>query len=747
MKKLSIMKKIFIYLFLLIVGFTIAVNSKVFAAGQPVDMVFAQAGEDASTEILISWHSNSSSASLYWTLDSDENFANATVINATGVHDTTAYAFDQVSFYKFEVKMSDLMPNTTYRYRIKCGTTTSTARTCKTAGNSGNFNFLWVGDNHAYKVDSCQSRYTYVNSMVSALNKANKNFDFVVSSGDNVSYGGSYDNYQVMNDKINMFKSVVFSSVPGNHDYYGSHNEYPSSSVNIDNRFFEAIFAHPENGIENPLDSSYWMIYNSIMFVMLDSLAASYSHTLVDQKAWFERVVAENEGKFQYLIVMQHYPWMNALTGAHSGPYGSNFNEWHNIFDRCGVDLALAGDHHVYYRSKAIYEGQILEGTDKGTVYVGCPQIGDRYRTITDRQDPEYYAIRIDDTADDPNHLTNYSGCTFFSVTPDGIKGELIDTTGAVKDSYTVKAKRQVSWEAKKDTLVDTFVSSYNNTKAYIDFAPSYSEYIQKLRIYDGDNLLASILPAKNDVSTLELENLQKNKVYTYKMIAEFVDGKSKTFNYTFNTYGDFGTFNSFKASMNQDNLVLSWNQDLKNDVIKEYKILQDGNALATIPSTNNSYNIKASSTNISSKYTIQALAENKDIIFEETIVYRLFGDVNYDGEVNVNEITALFSKIHASHEFKDNELALLDLNLDGKVDIGDAILIYEYSKNEINTINPDQTFVVTILDKDGNIDSIQKVKYGENAILKAISDANFLYYTNDGVYVTGDIVIRPVYK
>lgn len=746
MKKLSIMKRIFIYLFLLIGVFTIAVNSHVNATGPTLGMIWTHAGEDASTELIVAWHGNTPTATLYWTLDSDTNFANATEIAATGVYDKTAYEYESITFYKFEVLVSDLMPNTSYRYRIKCGNTTSNAHTCKTAGNSGNFSFLWIGDNHAYKVDSCQTRYTYVNSMVNALKKANKNFSFVVSSGDNVSYGGSYSNYEVANDKITMFKDIVFSSVPGNHDYYGNHDQY-STSVNVDNRFFEAIYAHPENGINEPLDSSYYMIYNSIMFVMLDSLAASYSHTLATQKEWFGKVVTENEGKFQYLVVMQHYPWMNALTGAHSGPYTSNYNVWHELFDKYGVDLALAGDHHVYYRSKAIYNDEILSDTDKGTVYVGCPQIGDRYRTITDRLDEEYYAIRIDDVTTDPNYLTNFSGCTYFTVTPDGIKGELIDTTGTVKDSYTVKAKRQVSWEAKKDTLVGTFVSSYNDTKAIIDFAPSYSEYIQKLRVYDGENLLASIFPAKNSVSTIELENLQKNKVYTYKINVEFVDGKTKAFDYTFNTYGDFGTFNSLMANIEQDKLVLSWNQNLKNDVIKEYKIIQDGNTLATIPSTFNSYSINLSSTSISSNYTIQALAENKDIIFEQNVNYRLFGDVNYDGVVNINEISNLLSKIQSCYEFKGNEKTLLDLNLDGKVDIGDAILISEYAKNEINTLDPVQSFVVTVLDKDGNIESIQKVKYGENVTLKEVSAADFLYYTNDGVYITGDIVIRPVYK
>ena len=748
MKKITYIKKIFIYLSFILIAFLIAISAKVNAAIAPVEMVWTWAGEDASTELMVAWHSNYPEGTLYWTLDSDTTFKNAIEIKASGVYDNTSYEYDKISFYEFKVSVKDLIPDTKYRYRIKCGTTTSKAYTCKTAGTAGNFNFLWIGDYHTYKVDSCQTRYTYVNQFVSQLEKANFNFDLVVSSGDNVSYGGSYDNYQVMNSKINFFSSKVFASTTGNHDYYGSHNQYPDSSVNIDNRFFESVFTHPDNGIGNPLDSSYWFIYNSVMFVMLDSLAAGYSHTLAAQKEWFGKVVSENEGRFQYLIVMEHYPWMNALTGEHSGPYTSNYNQWYQLFDRYGVDLALAGDHHVYYRSKFIYEGKIYDEDNQGTMYVGCPQIGDRYRTITDRKDPEYYAIRIDDVADDPNRLANYSGCTRYTVTPNGIKGELFDTNGDVKDTYEIKAKRQVNWADKKDSILDTLKASNNGTKTYIDFSPAYAEYISKIRLYDdSNNIIAVEYPAKYGTSFLTVENLNPNTTYNYKLVIDYVDGTVNNVDYTFGTYGDYGTFDSFKASPNNDKLVLSWNQELKNDVVKKYKIYQDDTLVEEISSSNQKYEINKASTNLNSTYKIQALNESGNVVFEKTTIYLLAGDANYDGSINDEDVKALFKSIQASYQFKNNEKTLLDLNKDGSVDVGDAILIYEFAGNKISELTEAKLFTVTILNKDGSIDSTTKLPFGASIELPNISDADFLYYTDNGKYITGDLVIRPVYK
>ena len=748
MKKLSYMKKIFIFIFLVVSILAISLNFKVKAAVAAVGMVWTHVGEDASTQEIVAWHSNFNTGTLYVTLDADTTFKNATTYAANGVFDNTSYEYDKVSFYEFEVHLSDLTPDTVYRYRIKCGTVTSDAKTFKTAGNSGNFGFLWFGDNHAYKVDSCTTRYTYLNNITSALDKAGKDYSFVMCTGDTVSYGGSYDNYEVLNTKVNMFSHVVYAPCPGNHDYYGSHNQYPDSSVNIDNRFYESVYAHPVNGFNNPMDSSYWYIYNSILFIALDSLAAGYSHTLVAQKEWFEKVVNMNQGRYQYLIVYQHYPWMNALTGEHSGPYTSNFKQWYQLFDKYAVDLALGGDHHVYYRSKFIYDDQVVEDGSKGTMYVGCPQIGDRYRTITDRKDPEYYAIRIDDVATDPNALANYSGCTYYTVTPNGITGELMDTTGAVKDTYTIPARRAVKWTDKKDQFISSLQQSFANGIANIDFAPSYSEYISKIKVMDAENkLIASVLPAKNKAYSIKLENLEANKVYNLKLVVEYVDGTSKTFNYACNTYAYYGSIDSFKATVNDNKLLLSWNQDLKNDVISKYRISRNGTALETINATSSSYEITKADTNLSASYTLEALTSSDDVVFTQTIYYNLFGDVNFDGSVNKDDVSSLFTKIQNQYQFEGNEKAILDLNEDGKVDIGDAILIYEYANKEIESMIKSKLFTVTILDKNGNIISTQRVAFGADAVLPTITDTNFLYYTNNGKYITQDLIIRPVYQ
>ena len=230
-------------------------------------------------------------------------------------------------------------------------------------------------------------------------------------------------------------------------------------------------------------------------------------------------------------------------------------------------------------------------------------------------------------------------------------------------------------------------------------------------------------------------------------MVIDYVDGTVKNVDYTFGTYGDYGTFDSFVASPNNDKLVLSWNQELKNDVVKKYKIYQDNQLLEEITSANQRYEINKANTSLSSTYKIQALNASGDVVFEKSTIYQLAGDANYDGTINTEDVKALFKSIQASYQFKDNEETLLDLNKDGSVDVGDAILIYEYANNKIAELCEAQLFTVTILNKDGSIASTTKLPFGSSIELPSISDADFLYYTDNGKYITGDLVIRPVYK
>ena len=57
----------------------------------------------------------------------------------------------------------------------------------------------------------------------------------------------------------------------------------------------------------------------------------------------------------------------------------SQYERWHELFDACGVDLAIAGNHHIYARTAPLYQGREVEKSAKqpGTVYLQTPSCDD----------------------------------------------------------------------------------------------------------------------------------------------------------------------------------------------------------------------------------------------------------------------------------------------------------------------------------------------------------------------------------
>ena len=96
-----------------------------------------------------------------------------------------------------------------------------------------------------------------------------------------------------------------------------------------------------------------------------------------------EKVISENPAK--YIIVMEHYQWFYATDGR-----TSQYARWHDLFDECGVDLAIAGNNHIYARTNAIYHDAETDGTT-GTVYLQTPssdnERGQATKEWTDNKD------------------------------------------------------------------------------------------------------------------------------------------------------------------------------------------------------------------------------------------------------------------------------------------------------------------------------------------------------------------------
>ena len=680
-------------------------NSNVIAAANPLELIVASPGENASTEMSFSWRSSTSSASFYYSDDLNADINNMTKVDVNGTLENIIFVSESIANYRYELDLEGLKPGTKYAYIIKTSSAKSNKYYFETAYETGDFSFLWVSDNHAYSGTS--DRQTKFTALYQQAKNKLGNVPLVVSTGDDVAYGGTYNCWQTLLTKVDLFKETAYISVPGNHSYY----EYDSSNIPSSNpdKFFDAVINTPDNGTDDE-STSFWFLYNSILFIGLDAIVANKKSTtyIPLQQQFFVDTVKANEGKYQYIIVFQHYPFMNALTGSRFGPYGTNYGKWYELFDEYGVDLALSGDHHCYYRSKSLYDDKVV--SEGGTMYIGAPQIGGRHREITETQDADYYAKRI--TSSD---LNGYSGATYFTVTNEGITGTLIDTNGTVHDTYTAKAKRSVNWDSKKELIASSINTAYSGDKTLLCFNNEYSKYIDTLEVYNGTSKLFTFKPYETKKSSFELTNLPKNKSYNLTFKLTYADHTTQEFKKVVHTFGYIGEIYNLQAEIKNSKMNISWSADLQNNIVSNFKIYKNNTLLNTVSSTTKSYEINLSEVDSSTNYTLEAVTSTGEVVYKETIVYSLIGDASFDGKLDKDDINAIINAIKSNKQYSENELLYLDLNKNNIIDLGDAFTINAYINQKISSMITD-SFTVTIIDINGTVLLQETVKYNENS-------------------------------
>ncbi len=779
-------RKILIYLFAVVFVFTSFCTIKTYAAtdigvAKPVELVFCNPGEDCSTQRNFTWHSTKSSATFKITLASDTKFTDAKEFNLVGVYDTTTFKDEKVKFYKFDLTVSDLTPNTEYIYKVTAGGETTSAKSFKTAGTSGSFNFIWASDNHGYKSDSCTERVTLFTKLVKYVDDK-VDADLLIHSGDNVSYGGSYYCWQY-DYTSGVFNNHTWASTTGNHSTYmyrGSANTSASGSVqNTDlDAFFRAMTNNPDNGTDEKTES-FWFLYNNILFFSLDSMVTQATHGLGDdgvasanarffdfygidysetdyyinlQRKWLSETIEKNEGKYQYIIVYQHYPWLDPLDGAYKGPYAVNIESFSDLFDKYGVDLALSGDQHCYYRTPSLYDGEINTLEGRGTVYVGAPQIGDRSRNWHSSEytqvesDKKYFVIpegmteRLDST-----QLAQSSGLSYFEVTPEGITGHLIDAAGNEKDTYFVKAKRKLDLSATEEKVNESYTFNYNKGLE-LDYINAYSDSIKKIEIYNGDSLVKEANFSEEQFKNIFVEGLEENKIYNLKIKTTFTDGNILETTKIASTYPYYGELGAFKVEAKSEKFKLSWINELSGDVVNGFALYADDKKIADITKDKAEYEVNIADYSAKTEFKLQALSASGEVIKEFSAKYSVYGDVNLDGAVDKADMNEMLSMIRKSYAFGGNELTIYDQNNDGKIDVLDAAYLYDYSRDRIDDLGT-PSFSVYVLDENGSIISTQTVKLGESAITPDYSSSTFDHWSDTFEYITANTVIKAMGK
>ena len=379
-----------------------------------------------------------------------------------------------------------------------------------------------------------------------------------------------------------------------------------------------------------------------------------------------------------------------------------------------------------------------------------CPQIGDRYRYIEERQNDDWMAVRIGNK-NGTYGLNDYSGLGYFIVTPEKMTFTLIDTTYQEKDSFEIYAKRALpdaileKQKVQDEILANSFelLGKNGSDSEVLVFDYNRVSYLKNLQVkLDGETLVTA---STFDSACIDLGNFEDNKVYELDLHVEFLDGTSKDFKVYGSTYAPYGTIGNFTVGVKDGKTVLSWEANT-TDLIAKYEIFEGNTSLGVSTSTTLALDCKKPLETI---YTLKAYTTNNELIFTQDASYKLYGDINYDGAVDKIDCDKIFDAVFNQAALSNQEKQFGDLNKDGKVNFADATIIMLYQSGKVERTCTDK-YTVTFKDDMGADLASSKVMYGEDATAPTVPTKEgytFVGWSKPITNVTGNLVVYAIYQ
>ncbi|MGN9911032.1 fibronectin type III domain-containing protein [Phytohabitans sp. LJ34] len=324
---------------------------------------------------------------------------NVKAIATTPVNTSLGYA----STYH-TAEFTNLKPNTRYTYRVGDGTNWSEWIDFTTAAADFQpFSFIYYGDAQNY-IDTAVPRVFRQAFADRPQAKAIVNAgDLIDSANSEEQWGQWYKAGSFIDGQINNI------SITGNHEYSGS-------SLSS---FWAPQFPYPKNGPawgDNPaLDrTAYYVDYQGVRFVGLNSNVQSIPDVMAAQTAWLESVLATNPHK--WTVVTFHHPVYSTASGRNNPIVRA---QWGPLFEKYGVDLVLQGHDHTYGRGSTTASRKSVTVHDS-TVYAvsvsggkmydvdGSVWTGNGADIMSKSQDTQLYQL-VDVTADTIRYEARYA--------------------------------------------------------------------------------------------------------------------------------------------------------------------------------------------------------------------------------------------------------------------------------------------------------------------------------------------------
>lgn len=400
----------------------------------PAFTIYTNPAEDCSTGMNISWATPQGKMCFVEVTNENDNSRVIYTYNDPEVCRTFDNVYSKLTdgenvyekhvFDKHGLKLWNLQPDTPYRYRIitrnedtKQNEYSDTYR-FRTAG-ADSWKAAVIGDFHHYS--PMWFRLESAMEMLDVLDSISGGYDWVLSTGDQCAWGGSY-NYWTQLSEQPAYKNHMWAAVQGNHDQQNRNNEKTDAYFR-DSHFF------PRNGYEGQEGIAYWFRYGDVLFIMLNNEAMRTKASLEPVFEWMENVVSENPSK--YIVVVEHHQWLIGTDGSNS-----NLDRFRDVFDRLGVDLAISGHNHAYLRTYPLKDRLPVE-PEEGTFYV-VNSSSDRNRG----RGLKSLVANKNIVAKRWSEGSQTVGAMLMDVNPERIVMTLYDVNGNVQDNFTVPAKR-----------------------------------------------------------------------------------------------------------------------------------------------------------------------------------------------------------------------------------------------------------------------------------------------------------------
>jgi 3',5'-cyclic AMP phosphodiesterase CpdA len=259
--------------------------------------------------------------------------------------------------HRHTAQFTDLSPEQKYVYRVGDGTNWSEWNQFTTASPDPKpFRFVYFGDaqNDVRSMWSRVVRQAYASAPDAA---------FMLHAGDLINSANSDAEWGEWFDASGFIhRSVPCVATPGNHEYAKVADGQPRMLSS----HWRPTFAFPENGPEGLNETCFWIDYQGMRLISLNT-----NEQIETQTEWLENLLQQSEPAWTVLTF--HHPIYSSGKDRDNAGLRETLQP---IFDRYKVDLVLQGHDHTYARTGLVTADANRAPTERtqrpesGTVYV-----------------------------------------------------------------------------------------------------------------------------------------------------------------------------------------------------------------------------------------------------------------------------------------------------------------------------------------------------------------------------------------